>query len=97
MHAQLLDAMSRQAARIPIYPDIGLATPGQMYTNIAKYIFANDQHEQSKVLADIAGGLATTVFSYKDWKNPEIQPYIDKYLAAKDGIPTEYRLRLSDW
>jgi len=94
MHAQLLDAMSLAGCENPdIFPDIGFATPGQMYTNIAKYIFANNQHEQSKVLADIAGGLATTVFSYKDWKNPEIKPYIDKYLAGKDGIPTEYRLK----
>jgi 4-hydroxybutyryl-CoA dehydratase/vinylacetyl-CoA-Delta-isomerase len=94
MHSQLLDAMSRAGCENPdIFPDIGLATPGQMYTNIAKYIFANDQHEQSKILADIAGGLATTVFSYKDWKNPEIKPYIDKYLAGKEGIPTEYRLK----
>ncbi|MGA3086313.1 MAG: 4-hydroxyphenylacetate 3-hydroxylase N-terminal domain-containing protein [Thermodesulfobacteriota bacterium] len=94
MHAQLVDAMSRAGVEHPdIFPDIGLATPGQMYTNIAKYLFANDQHEQSKVLADIAGGLATTVFSYKDWMNPEERPYIEKYLAGKDGIPTEHRLK----
>ncbi len=94
MHAVLIDVMSKAGCEHPdIFPDIGLAAPNLMYTNIAKYIFANDQHETSKIVADIAGGLASTVFSYKDWKNPEERPYIEKYLAGKDGIPTEHRLK----
>ena len=94
MHAQLVDAMSRAGCEHPdIFPDVGLAAPNPMYTNIAKYIFADDQHEQSKLVADITGGIATTVFSYKDWMNPEERPLIEKYLAGKAGIPTEHRLR----
>ncbi|MCK4722219.1 MAG: hypothetical protein KAT75_02890, partial [Dehalococcoidia bacterium] len=58
------------------------------------YMFANDQHEASKLLADITGGLGTTVFGYKDWANPEERPYIEKYLAGKAGVPTEHRLRV---
>ena len=93
MHAQLVDVMSRAGCEHPdIFPDIGLAAPNLMYTNIAKYIFADDQHETSKLVADITGGIATTVFSYRDWMNPEERPYIEKYLAGKDGIPTEHRL-----
>jgi 4-hydroxybutyryl-CoA dehydratase/vinylacetyl-CoA-Delta-isomerase len=64
-----------------------------MYTNIAKYIFAHEQHEQSKLIADIAGGVVTTVFNYRDWMNPEERSLIEKYLAGKAGIPTEHRLR----
>jgi len=94
MHAQLVDAMSRAGCEHPnILPDVGLATPNLMYTNIAKYIFADDQHEQSKLVADITGGIAATVFSHKDWMNPEERPFIEKYLAGKAGIPTEHRLR----
>jgi len=94
MHAQLLDVMSRAGCEHPdIFPDIGLAAPNLMYTNIAKYIFANDQHETSKLVADITGGVASTVFSHRDWMNPEERPYIEKYLAGKNGIPTEDRLR----
>ena len=94
MHAQLVDAMSRAGCDHPdVFPDIGLAAPAQMYTNIAKLIFADDQHEQSKVLADICGGVATTVFNYKDWMNAEERPFIEKYLAGKAGIPTEHRIR----
>ncbi len=94
MHAQLIDAMAQYGCEHPDYlQDIGLATPSMMFTNIAKYIFANDQHETSKLVADIGGGIVTTVFNYKDWKNPEERPYIEKYLAAKAGVPTEHRLR----
>ena len=57
-------------------------------------MFANDQHETSKLLVDIAGGLAVDVFCFKDWMNPEERPYIEKYLAGRDGVPTEHRLRL---
>jgi len=94
MHAHLIDAMSKAGCDHPdIFEDIGLAAPNLMYTNIAKYIFANDQHETSKMVADIAGGLPSTVFTYKDWMNPEERPFIEKYLAGKDGVPTEHRLR----
>ena len=94
MHAVLIDVMSKAGCEHPdIFADIGLAAPNLMYTNISKYIFANEQHETSKVVADIAGGIASTVFSYKDWMNPEERPFIEKYLAGKDGIPTEHRLK----
>jgi 4-hydroxybutyryl-CoA dehydratase/vinylacetyl-CoA-Delta-isomerase len=94
MHATLVDVLSKAGCEHPDYfTEIGLAAPNLMYTNIAKYLFANDQHETSKLVADVTGGIATTVFNYRDWNNPEERPYIEKYLAAKDGIPTEHRLR----
>ncbi len=94
MHAQIIDALAQYACEHPDYfEDIGLAAPSLMFTNIAKYIFANEQHETSKLVADIGGGIVTTVFNYRDWMNPEQRPYIEKYLAAKNGIPTEHRLR----
>jgi 4-hydroxybutyryl-CoA dehydratase/vinylacetyl-CoA-Delta-isomerase len=94
MHATLVDVLSKAGCEHPdFFEDIGLAAPNLMYTNIAKYIFANEQHETSKLVADITGGVATTAFNYKDWNNPEERPYIEKYLAGKDGIPTEHRLR----
>jgi len=94
MHCQINDTMAKAACEHPdMYEDIGLAAPNLMYTNIAKFMFANGQHEASKLLADITGGVTTTVFGYKDWMNPEEKPFIDKYLAAKGGVPTEHRLR----
>ena len=94
MYAEETDVLSKAACAYPdIDPDTGLAVPNMIYTNIAKFKFANDRSEALKLLGDIAGGIASTVPSYKDWMNPDIRPYIDKYLAGKDGIPTEHRLR----
>jgi 4-hydroxybutyryl-CoA dehydratase/vinylacetyl-CoA-Delta-isomerase len=66
-----------------------------MYANIAKFLFADNLHEAMKIVQDISGGIPATVPAYKDWKNPEIQPMIEKYLAGKAGVPTENRLRAS--
>ncbi len=95
MHAQIIDIMAQAGCEHPeVYPDLGLAAPNIMYTNIAKYMFANGQHETSKNVADIAGGIVSTTFTYKDWMNPKERPYIEKYLAGKDGVPTEDRLKV---
>lgn len=95
MHAQCIEMLAQAGCEHPeVYPELGLVAPSITYTNIAKYMYANDHHEMSKLLADIAGGLAADTFSYKDWMNPEERPYLEKYLAGKAGIPTEHRLRL---
>jgi 4-hydroxybutyryl-CoA dehydratase/vinylacetyl-CoA-Delta-isomerase len=95
MHAKIVDVMSRAACEHPdIDPELGFASPNLLYTNIAKYMFANDQAQASKFLADIAGGLATDTFCYKDWTNPKERPFLEKYLGGRDGVPTEHRLRM---
>lgn len=73
---------------------LDVAMPNPMSINAAKFTFASNFHQMCQHLQDIAGGLCTTVPAYRDWQNPDIQPYIDKYLGAKEGVPTEHRLRL---
>jgi len=68
--------------------------PNRMAINASKFTYASNIHQICQHMQDIGGGLTTTVPAYRDWKNPEIQPYIEKYLAAKEGIPTEHRLRI---
>jgi 4-hydroxybutyryl-CoA dehydratase / vinylacetyl-CoA-Delta-isomerase len=94
MNTQLVDVLARAACMQPdFYPEFGFAAPNLAYTNMAKYSFANNQHEANKLLSDITGGLACTVFNYKDWMNPEERPFIEKYLAGKDGVSTEDRMK----
>ena len=69
--------------------------PNIMYANIAKFSFAENLHEAMKVVQDISGGIPATVPCYKDWQNKDLRPYIEKYLAGKDGVPTEHRLKAS--
>jgi 4-hydroxybutyryl-CoA dehydratase/vinylacetyl-CoA-Delta-isomerase len=68
--------------------------PNRMAINASKYTFASNFHQMCQNLQDIAGGLSTTVPTFRDWNNAEIRPYIEKYLSAKDGVPTEDRLRV---
>jgi 4-hydroxybutyryl-CoA dehydratase/vinylacetyl-CoA-Delta-isomerase len=75
-------------------PDSGFVYPNPIYANIAKFFFADNWHQATKYLQDIAGGIVATVPSAKDFMNPEIHDMIDKYLGGKDGIPTEHRIRL---
>jgi 4-hydroxybutyryl-CoA dehydratase/vinylacetyl-CoA-Delta-isomerase len=75
--------------------DSGMMVPDLMLTNSAKFTFADNYHEACKTVQDICGGIATTVPTYRDWKNPEIHDYIEKYLAAKAGVPTADRVKAS--
>ena len=94
MYAERTDVISKAACAYPdMDPDTGLAVPNLMYTNVTKYQFANDRDQACKHIADITGGLVATVPCYRDWMNPEERPFIEKYLAAKAGIPTEHRLK----
>jgi 4-hydroxybutyryl-CoA dehydratase/vinylacetyl-CoA-Delta-isomerase len=68
--------------------------PNRMTINSAKFTFASNFHQMCQHMQDIAGGLSTTIPTYRDWKNPDIQPYLEKYLGAKDGVPTEERIKV---
>ncbi len=74
-------------------PDSDLVYPNVVYINTAKYLFADHYHEASKIIQDICGGIAATIPTYRDWTNPEIHPWLEKYLGGKMDVPTEYRLR----
>ncbi|MRR15732.1 MAG: 4-hydroxybutyryl-CoA dehydratase [Deltaproteobacteria bacterium] len=92
---ETVQMLGKQACLEPI-TEFGMDTmmPNRMAINASKWTYASNIHTIVQHMQDIGGGLATTVPAYRDWKNPEIQPYIEKYLGAKDGIPTEQRLRI---
>ncbi|MEM2146508.1 MAG: 4-hydroxyphenylacetate 3-hydroxylase C-terminal domain-containing protein, partial [Candidatus Jordarchaeaceae archaeon] len=72
----------------------GVAVPNPVISNLAKYHFAENYHKFVKDIQDISGGLLTTAPTYKDYMNPDLRAYIDKYLGGKKGIPTEHRLKV---
>ena len=75
------------------WPESDIVFPNLMFTNTAKYIFANSFHQAVKLAQDICGGIAADPISFKDWNNLEERPYLEKYFGAKAGVPTEHRLR----
>ncbi len=93
-YAETITALCRAAAANPTTdPTTGWVYPDQMITNCAKFFGSDNYHQALKVIQDITGGLVSTVPSAKDYLNPETHDMVEKYLAAKDGIPTEHRLR----
>lgn len=74
--------------------ELGVVFPDPVYSNAAKFFFAEHYHQAIKHLIDITGGIVSTIPSSKDALSPKIGHYVDKYLAAKDGIPTEHRFRM---
>ncbi len=94
MITETVAALSKMACLESIKdPDAHMMVPNLMLTNSAKFTFADNWHEACKITQDICGGIATTVPTYRDWINPEIHDYIDKYLSAKAGIPTADRIK----
>ncbi len=72
----------------------GIAVPDPMYTNAAKYFFANGYHEAVRDVQDLAGGLLVTAPDEADWQVPETRKYMEKYLAGAASWSSESRLRL---
>lgn len=65
-----------------------------LLSNICKLNVTRFPYEIVRLAEDIAGGLLVTLPSEKDFKNPEIGKYMDKYLKGDKEVPTESRLRM---
>jgi 4-hydroxybutyryl-CoA dehydratase/vinylacetyl-CoA-Delta-isomerase len=65
-----------------------------MLANICKLNVTRFPFEITRLLQDIAGGLVVTMPSEKDFENPEIAPYLEKYLKGVDGVPTIDRIKV---
>lgn len=95
MYTEAVEVMGRAACDYCVSEsDSELVYPNPMYANICKFHFAENWHQATKYLQDIAGGIVATCPSSKDFMNPETHDLLDKYLGGKSGIPTEHRLRL---
>jgi 4-hydroxybutyryl-CoA dehydratase/vinylacetyl-CoA-Delta-isomerase len=96
MYTEAVEVIGRSACEHCISEsDSDLVYPNPMYANICKFHFADNWHQATKYIQDIAGGIVATCPSGKDFQNPEIHDLLDKYLGGKEGIPTEYRLRMA--
>lgn len=94
MYTEAVDAIGQASClHCEKEPNLDLVYPNTVYTNAAKYLFADHYHQAIKFMEDICGGIATNIPAYSDWINPETRPYLEKYLGGKGGIPTEHRIR----
>ncbi|MDR1125918.1 MAG: 4-hydroxyphenylacetate 3-hydroxylase family protein [Deltaproteobacteria bacterium] len=65
-----------------------------MLANVCKQNVTRFPYEITRLAEDIAGGLMVTAPSEKDFRHPELGPYIDKYLKGVAGVATENRLKV---
>ena len=94
MYADVTEALGKAAALAPVIdPETGFAMPNPVYTNCAKYLFASQWHEAMKYLQDITGGIAATMPSAKDYDNPTVKAYMDKYLQGDARFSAEDRIK----
>ncbi len=71
----------------------GTYVPDRVLVNIGKYIAGTHIYEEIYRVHDVAGGLAITCPSEKDYFHPEVHPYLEKYLKGVAEVPTEHRVR----
>jgi 4-hydroxybutyryl-CoA dehydratase/vinylacetyl-CoA-Delta-isomerase len=72
----------------------GIAVPNPVTANVAKYFYANNYHNITKIIQDICGGLLTTAPTYKDWQKDELEVFLSKYLGGRADASAEARLRI---
>ena len=65
-----------------------------LLANVCKQNVTRFPYEIARLAEDIAGGIMVTMPSEKDYNNPELKPYLEKYLKGADGISTENRMRI---
>jgi 4-hydroxybutyryl-CoA dehydratase / vinylacetyl-CoA-Delta-isomerase len=95
MYAEGTDALGKVAVQnCEFDQESGIAYPCAMYSNIAKFFFANQYHEAEKILQDLAGGLVSTLPSLKELTNPATSEYVKKYLGINEEVTAEKRMRL---
>jgi 4-hydroxybutyryl-CoA dehydratase / vinylacetyl-CoA-Delta-isomerase len=65
-----------------------------LLANVCKLNVTRFPYELARLATDIAGGLLGTMPSVHDFDDPEIGPYVRKYLAAADGVAPADRMKV---
>jgi len=65
-----------------------------LLANICKLNVTRFPFEIARLAQDIGGGLIVTMPSQKDFDNPQIAPYLEKYLKGVEGVPTIDRIKV---
>jgi len=65
-----------------------------LLANVCKQNVTRFPYEIARLAEDLAGGIMVTMPSEKDFRDPEIGKYVEKYLVGKTGTSTENRMRV---
>ena len=68
--------------------------PDPILANNAKYYISKAVYDLIRLAEDITGGILACCPGEKELKNPEIAPYLARYLKGVDDQPAEHRVRI---
>jgi 4-hydroxybutyryl-CoA dehydratase/vinylacetyl-CoA-Delta-isomerase len=94
IYAETIRTFTKAAARECVITETGIAYPNPLLCNMGKHFFATHYHESIKAVQEIAGGLVVTGPTEADYRNPATRDYIETYLAGREGVKTEDRLKV---
>jgi 4-hydroxybutyryl-CoA dehydratase / vinylacetyl-CoA-Delta-isomerase len=72
----------------------GMVKPNELYINAGKYYAAAEYLLMVRHLHDIAGASVVTSPSMADLDNPEIGPFVEKYMQGAEGVDPRFRMSL---
>ncbi|MDH2424480.1 4-hydroxyphenylacetate 3-hydroxylase N-terminal domain-containing protein [Sphaerisporangium sp. TRM90804] len=88
-------AFSDAAARNPVEWKDGALLPNPAYGLAYRWFMQTGYPRIKEIIQqDIASGLIYINSSADDFKNPEIRPYLDKYVRGSDGSDSVQRIKL---
>lgn len=65
-----------------------------LLANVCKQNVTRFPYEIVRLAEDIAGGVVVTAPSEKDFRDPKLGKYVEKYLKGVSSVSTENRLRI---
>jgi len=94
VYATMLRASLEAAITNATFTPEGWATPNELFTNAAKFYAAEQYAVMVRNLHDIAGGSTLTAPTLRDLENPEVGPFVAKYMKTMSGVEGAYRTKL---
>jgi 4-hydroxybutyryl-CoA dehydratase/vinylacetyl-CoA-Delta-isomerase len=74
--------------------DDGMYKPNELYINAGKYYAAAEYLQMVRHLHDIAGASVVTSPTMADFDNPDIGPFVEKYMKGAEGVGAKDRMAL---
>jgi two-component FAD-dependent monooxygenase len=88
-------ALSDASARNPVPWADGAVLPNPQYGMAYRWFMQVGYPRVKEIIQqDVASGLIYLNSSVEDFKNPDVRPYLDKYLRGSNGVDAQERVKL---
>lgn len=67
----------------------GTQVPNVIYANVGRRHAGHNIYHEFNMLCDVAGGLPATVPMTKEYNNPEVGKFVQKYVTRRKGVSSE--------